>query len=90
VKVAEDYPNSGTTRWIVRNLARGETVVLDDGSKWRVGPTSRDVAGSWPKTTHVTVRRLETGEYVLGANERSVRAVYCGFDALGREDDADE
>jgi hypothetical protein len=78
------YPNTGTTRWIVRNdVDRGSTVVLDDGSSWKILESNQEIARSWPKTKHVTVTRAFEGGYILSTeDEQAVYAVYRGFATL--------
>lgn len=78
-----NYPNLGSTRWIVEIEFDDRRVVLDDGSQWRVD--SYDVARGWSKTTMVTVELADGEEHcVLNAGQGGkAPAVLLGFGPLG-------
>jgi hypothetical protein len=83
---AKRYPNLETVRWIVDVSRSGDSVTLDDGSKWHVVPSHRLISGNWPRTLKVRVGRVQGRLYTLSAeSDRDVQAVFQGLDALHGE-----
>jgi hypothetical protein len=83
---ATQYSNTDTVRWIVDVSKSGDHVILDDGSKWHVVPSHRQISGNWPRTLKVRVGRVQGRLHALSAeSDRDVQAVYQGLQPLHGE-----
>ncbi len=58
-----EYPGVGQAHGVKANIDRGEVIVLDDGSIWRVSPLSRLDASLWMRFDEVTVIENAGGLY---------------------------
>ena len=78
----QHYVNAGTIRWIMDIRDEGGTVVLDDGSQWKLDEAARKAEIDWKKTMLVMIEGLgtSTAGYMLSASDdRRIPVEYLGL-----------